>query len=93
MLYQLSYGPSSGRGQNRTVDTTIFSRVLYQLSYPAGNPALSINVARRPVGQTKPGTEARGLGENSGGGIRTRDLRVMSPASYQTAPPRDRLVS
>ena len=35
MLYQLSYGPSSGRGQNRTVDTTIFSRVLYQLSYLA----------------------------------------------------------
>src|SRR5918993_3251311 len=27
----------SGQGQNRTVDTTIFSRVLYQLSYPAGN--------------------------------------------------------
>ena len=25
---------------------------------------------------------------NSGGGIRTRDLRVMSPTSYQTAPPR-----
>ena len=27
---------------------------------------------------------------NSGGGIRTRDLRVMSPTSYQTAPPRNR---
>src|SRR5207237_2340845 len=26
---------------------------------------------------------------HSGGGIRTRDLRVMSPTSYQTAPPRD----
>src|ERR687896_2150082 len=25
---------------------------------------------------------------NSGGGIRTRDLRVMSPTSYLTAPPR-----
>jgi hypothetical protein len=24
-----------GRGQNRTADTTIFSRMLYQLSYPA----------------------------------------------------------
>src|SRR4051794_13049511 len=24
----------------------------------------------------------------SGGGVRTRDLRVMSPTSYQTAPPR-----
>jgi hypothetical protein len=28
----------------------------------------------------------------SGGGIRTRDLRVMSPTSYQTAPPRGGLV-
>ena len=27
-------------------------------------------------------------GVSSGGGIRTRDLRVMSPTSYQTAPPR-----
>ncbi len=51
MLYQLSYGPligngchqyrstprqsSSGQGRNRTTDTTIFSRVLYQLSYLA----------------------------------------------------------
>ena len=26
----------SGEGQNRTGDTTIFSRVLYQLSYLAG---------------------------------------------------------
>ena len=29
---------------------------------------------------------------NSGGGIRTRDLRVMSPTSYQTAPPRGGLI-
>ena len=46
MLYQLSYGPLtslglrphrsySGQGRNRTTDTTIFSRVLYQLSYLA----------------------------------------------------------
>ena len=28
------------------------------------------------------------VGRDSGGGIRTRDLRVMSPTSYQTAPPR-----
>jgi hypothetical protein len=26
---------SGGEGQNRTVDTTIFSRMLYQLSYLA----------------------------------------------------------
>ena len=30
---------------------------------------------------------------SSGGGIRTRDLRVMSPTSYQTAPPRNRAQS
>jgi exopolyphosphatase/guanosine-5'-triphosphate,3'-diphosphate pyrophosphatase len=29
-----------------------------------------------------------GAFSHSGGGIRTRDLRVMSPTSYQTAPPR-----
>ena len=33
------------------------------------------------------------FGANSGGGIRTRDLRVMSPTSYQTAPPRNRAPS
>ena len=34
--------------------------------------------------------ESRRIGGflNSGGGIRTRDLRVMSPTSYLTAPPR-----
>ena len=31
---------------------------------------------------------ARGGFCSSGGGIRTRDLRVMSPTSYLTAPPR-----
>src|SRR3954468_22168181 len=30
------------------------------------------------------------VGLDSGGGIRTRDLRVMSPTSYQTAAPRGR---
>jgi hypothetical protein len=29
-----------------------------------------------------------GVSRGSGGGIRTRDLRVMSPTSYLTAPPR-----
>jgi hypothetical protein len=50
VLYQLSYGPldparrrrqpavsKHGQGRNRTTDTTIFSRVLYQLSYLAEN--------------------------------------------------------
>src|SRR5215203_715902 len=33
------------------------------------------------------------LSSYSGGGIRTRDLRVMSPTSYLAAPPRDGEVS
>jgi site-specific DNA recombinase len=39
---------------------------------------------------TKPRPAEKLVGEfvYSGGGIRTRDLRVMSPTSYQTAPPR-----
>ena len=52
MLYHLSYGPLcapsvmrsptsrgsiSGQGRNRTADTAVFSRVLYQLSYLAKN--------------------------------------------------------
>src|SRR5215213_1532736 len=64
-----------GQGGSRTPDTTIFSRVLYQLSYLALLP------------QQKAARRRRGSG-NSGGGIRTRDLRVMSPTSYQAAPPR-----
>ena len=32
-------GKTDGEGQNRTGDTTIFSRVLYQLSYLAGEAA------------------------------------------------------
>jgi hypothetical protein len=30
----------SGEGRNRTGDTTVFSRVLYQLSYLARRPAV-----------------------------------------------------
>ena len=73
----LSYERSDGQGGSRTPDTTIFSRMLYQLSYLAatGRPN------KKPPGS--------GGGTNSGGGIRTRDLRVMSPTSYQAAPPRD----
>ena len=36
-----------GEGGNRTRDTTIFSRVLYQLSYLAGNGAIRL-VEGRP---------------------------------------------
>jgi hypothetical protein len=33
-------GAGDGEGQNRTVDTAIFSRVLYQLSYLAAGMSL-----------------------------------------------------
>src|SRR5215469_5663249 len=48
---------------------------------------------RRPSRSRSAGVQVlsrvlRLVGRDSGGGIRTRDLRVMSPTSYQTAPPR-----
>src|ERR1700748_1070969 len=47
-----------------------------------------------PPLNTKTPDHARVSGDflSSGGGIRTRDLRVMSPTSYQTAPPRGGLL-
>src|SRR5829696_5723217 len=39
-----------GEGQNRTGDTTIFSRVLYQLSYLAGWQRLASGMASVDVG-------------------------------------------
>src|SRR3712207_8613557 len=74
LTFDLSAG---GQGGSRTPDTTIFSRVLYQLSYLAPSPTKSRPACGGGVG-------------HSGGGIRTRDLRVMSPTSYQAAPPRDK---
>ena len=150
----------SGQGRNRTADTTIFSRVLYQLSYLAkknrpnhsgrGQRSIPMEMVRLYRGRTPVRTSGRdqvsasshpGTGSprrtereaqlpspeancirtvlsaelpprpdsslggsltwkrrqwrrsnpsNSGGRIRTCDLRVMSPTSYQTAPPRNR---
>ena len=144
--------PVDGQGRNRTADTAIFSRVLYQLSYlakktpepfgaggwvgispglpasPASPPARARpRIGRKPVerphaacplesrrstrfacfqhgsrlrSRTRLRVPQTGLlrGKrrpaaalpSSGGGIRTRDLRVMSPTSYQTAPPRNK---
>jgi hypothetical protein len=51
-------------------------------STPPPRPELSNNAEtkNRPAAAVRTGY--------SGGGIRTRDLRVMSPTSYQAAPPR-----
>jgi hypothetical protein len=73
---------AGGQGGNRTPDTAIFSRMLYQLSYLAPIPQRLPSTKNRPASAVETG--------NSGGGIRTRDLRVMSPTSYQAAPPRDK---
>jgi hypothetical protein len=43
--------------------------------------------------ETTKGPSVRGPSVSSGGRIRTCDLRVMSPTSYQTAPPRGGLRS
>ncbi len=139
------YSPSfSGQGRNRTADTAIFSRVLYQLSYlaekkPPGpfgaervqrgfrhQELAAIPSRPRSLGRPRivhrPPARQRGFGSaqlqdrhrfrtphehcarpshtvkrrqrgrrfiSSGGRIRTCDLRVMSPTSYQTAPPRN----
>jgi hypothetical protein len=76
MLYQLSHFRSKVRppavggaeSQNRTGDTAIFSRVLYQLSYlgPMANQALvtrrrtaGYHGPRRPFNDTGPARRAR----------------------------------
>ena len=85
-------GSISGQGRNRTADTAVFSRVLYQLSYLAKKegPCREARAIRlRETIRFSPGG-APPFHSNSGGGIRTRDLRVMSPTSYQAAPPRSK---
>jgi hypothetical protein len=53
-------GPFSGETRNRTEDTTIFSRMLYQLSYLAashdatGSAARMTAMRRRPPGYPPP---------------------------------------
>jgi hypothetical protein len=66
-------------------------------SHPRSHPAPSPHDESRPSGRPSRSrsaglqgvfTSSALVGRDSGGGIRTRDLRVMSPTSYQTAPPR-----
>ena len=73
------------------------NRTIPRLVRPKGHPRMR---AACPVGcpmacywHRAPATPRKkprmcGAFLHSGGGIRTRDLRVMSPTSYQTAPPR-----
>jgi hypothetical protein len=51
------------------------------------NPSLQEDLRRLPLGNKVDPSAVDRFG--SGGQIRTDDLRVMSPTSYQTAPPRN----
>ena len=71
----------------------IFDAFKIKVTYDKANRRLTLAATVTPglVPQNeKTPTEEGPVGEfvYSGGGIRTRDLRVMSPTSYQTAPPR-----
>ncbi len=54
-------------------------------SRAAASSPVSLSSEHPKHGKRRP---AAALLDHSGGGIRTRDLRVMSPTSYQAAPPR-----
>ena len=72
-----------GQGRNRTADTTIFSRVLYQLSYLA-------NKKNRPTSSVRAESEGTLAGRLPGGpslhpaarpGVRRRKSPISPPAS------------
>ncbi len=103
VLYRLSYPavssePSiasaavSSGGGIRTHDLVVNSHPLWPLSYPgmSKRPSRRRRCCERdgPARKKRPARRDARQGLDSGGGIRTRDLRVMSPTSYQTAPPR-----
>ncbi len=62
---------------------------------PAGGLCVTVRLPAAPPHTAPERTKTRsmtGLFVSSGGRIRTCDLRVMSPTSYQTAPPRGGLM-
>ena len=71
----------------RTPDNLIKSQVLYQLSYTPICLGPESNQWHEDFQSSALPTELSG--QNSGDRIWTYDLRVMSPTSFQTAPPRD----
>ena len=80
---------ASSGGGIRTHDLVVNSHPLWPLSYP-GTPGTSpCKRGTTPLSKKRPARQRGAAGHDSGGGIRTRDLRVMSPTSYQTAPPRN----
>src|SRR5262245_23763874 len=68
---------SSGEGRNRTGDTTVFSRVLYQLSYLAEADASLPAGGEGFPGQKVPRTSRRPSGAEASGPVRPcRELPV-----------------
>ena len=93
VLYQLSYGPLNcsapacadcewpGAESNRR------HRGFQPRALPPELPGQTLGLSTSPTNQTPP---VAAFDRSSGGRIRTCDLRVMSPTSYLTAPPRNR---
>ena len=79
-----------GEGQNRTADTTIFSRVLYQLSYLASVGKASDEDAHRPlsagVGRQRQGELHRFAG--AGGNLDSGATLHGALAAHPPAPHR-----
>ena len=82
LLYKIGSG-----GQIRTDDLRVMSPTSYQAAPPRIH---SCRLITKLVGVIVIGTTVKTLlyKIGSGGQIRTDDLRVMSPTSYQAAPPR-----
>jgi hypothetical protein len=81
------------KGLARGLKSRVPSQMIFPL--PGFEPGLDCGLGTRVVPRPRDQHDAvNGKGRvsgpfwSSGGGIRTRDLRVMSPTSYQTAPPR-----
>jgi hypothetical protein len=105
VLYQLSYlapdkkparatGGADGIDRRGTGATGLsLPSAFADSTYPTPSRAAASSTRLRcPTVHPKHGKRrpAAALLDHSGGGIRTRDLRVMSPTSYQAAPPRIR---
>lgn len=78
------------RSSDHTLQRRELSAARSLTQYGAHKGASNSKCVRRPFPHQTEAQEKLPLCRpfDSGGGIRTRDLRVMSPTSYQTAPPR-----
>jgi hypothetical protein len=103
VLYQLSYGrplrrigrTAHGQGRDRTADTTIFSRVLYQLSYLAS--VLPGRATKPPPNEKPARLRRRGLaGDGPDAGTRqpapaSPGVEASESAPVRRAPANDRV--